>query len=326
MVEAAEADVVGPAVAADDPDALAHERAGERLRAAAPRGSSSRASRSRSSCDERGAARRCRLGGAGRRAGEGRRQVGRELGRERAGLTLLRVEREPHAEPELGVVLEQGVRPGRPAAVAVRRPRRRRQVAAVDRGAAGRVGDDHPVAEQLGQQLQVRASRRSPRRRRRTRTAARSICEPLTVAGSIERAVDLRDREEEVEALALDLEVVALRLEVDRAVADRLLRVRRARVDADPAAGAVVGSDLDRHLHPGQVPVAPVLHGEARRGRRRAPPAGTPSSGSRRAGRRSRTWRSRCRSTDPRSGSPPRSSASRAAPCRPGRSRRRAAR
>ena len=35
-------------------------------------------------------------------------------------------------------------------------PRRHRQVAAVDRGAAGRVGDLQPVAEQLRQQLQVR--------------------------------------------------------------------------------------------------------------------------------------------------------------------------
>ena len=44
-------------------------------------------------------------------------------------------------------------RPGR--ARPRRRPRRRRQVAAVDRRAAGRVGDDDPVAEELGEQLEV---------------------------------------------------------------------------------------------------------------------------------------------------------------------------
>ncbi len=60
--------------------------------------------------------------------------------------------------------------------------------------------------------------------------------------------------------------MVALRLEVDRAVPDGLLRVGGARVDADAAARAVVGGDLDRHLHPRQVPVAPVLGGEAFRG------------------------------------------------------------
>ena len=43
-----------------------------------------------------------------------------------------------------------------PAAVAVGRVRRRRQVAAVDRRAAGRVGDQQPVAEELREQLEVR--------------------------------------------------------------------------------------------------------------------------------------------------------------------------
>ena len=42
-----------------------------------------------------------------------------------------------------------------PTTLRVDRPRRRRQVGAVDRRAAGGVGDDHPVAEQLGDQLDV---------------------------------------------------------------------------------------------------------------------------------------------------------------------------
>ena len=68
----------------------------------------------------------------------------------------VRVGGEPEAEAELGGVLEEGVRPCRPPAVGVGRPRRRRQVPAVDRGAPGRVGHRQPVAEQLRQQLDVR--------------------------------------------------------------------------------------------------------------------------------------------------------------------------
>ncbi len=62
---------------------------------------------------------------------------------------------EAEAQPELGVVLEQRVRPGRPAARRVLGPGRHRQVAAVDRRAAGGVGDLQPVAEELREQLEV---------------------------------------------------------------------------------------------------------------------------------------------------------------------------
>ena len=72
-----------------------------------------------------------------------------------AGLVGLGVEREPHPEPELGVVLEQRVVPGRAAAGRVDRPRRGRQVGAVDRRAAGGVGHDHPVAEELADEPDV---------------------------------------------------------------------------------------------------------------------------------------------------------------------------
>ena len=146
--------------------------------------------------------------------------------------------------------------------VAVRRPRRRRQVAAVDRRAPGCVRDQHPVTEELGQHLEIR-------RLAAPFAGARVLEQRLQHLGALhrrridERPVDLGDREEEVEPLALDLEVLELGLEVDRAVTDRLLRVRRARVDADPAARAVVGRNLDRHLHPREVLVAPVLRRKA---------------------------------------------------------------
>ena len=55
-----------------------------------------------------------------------------------------------HAEAVLGIVLEQRVRPSGAAAFLVDRIRRGRSGAAPDGGAPGRVGDEHAVAEQLG--------------------------------------------------------------------------------------------------------------------------------------------------------------------------------
>ncbi len=71
------------------------------------------------------------------------------------GKFLLLVERDSHAEAELRVVLEERVGPRRSAAFRVLGVRRGGQVAAVDRRAARGVGDIQPVAEQLGQQLDV---------------------------------------------------------------------------------------------------------------------------------------------------------------------------
>ena len=56
-----------------------------------------------------------------------------------------------HAEAELGVVLEERVRPRRAASVRALAVRGRRQVAAVDRRAARRVRDEEPVAANLGE-------------------------------------------------------------------------------------------------------------------------------------------------------------------------------
>ena len=72
------------------------------------------------------------------------------------GVLALLVERKAEAEAEFGVVFEERVCPGRAAAVGVLRPRRRRQIAAEDRGTAGGVRDDGAVAEELRHQLQVR--------------------------------------------------------------------------------------------------------------------------------------------------------------------------
>ena len=158
VVEPARADVVGPAVAADDPHAAPQQVVGDAAQVVD--------GGSRVPFQAAGAARppvpagpRARIRGpAGRR---GWRRRGRRRRRHAArssrlpGQLGVQVGGQAQPEAELGVVLEQRVRPGRPAACRVLRPRRGRQVAAVDRGAAGGVGDGRPLPEQLGQQLEV---------------------------------------------------------------------------------------------------------------------------------------------------------------------------
>ena len=187
-----------------------------------------------------------------------------ELGQEPPRLRCLLVEREPHAEAELGVVLEERVRPRGAAAVGVRRPRRRRQVAAVDRRAAGRVRDEQPVAEELGQELQVR-------RLAAAGAGAGELEQRLQHLRALDRRRLYERRGRSPAASRKNSQFSrsrsrcsALRQRVERLVAGELLVLGRADLDADPAAGAVVGRDLDRHRHARQVLRAPLLRAEAR--------------------------------------------------------------
>jgi len=181
---------------------------------------------------------------------------------EPTGVLHLVIESEAHAQAELRVVLEQRVRPRGAAAVRVLRPRRGRQVPAVDRGAPGGVRDQDAVPVHLGEQLQVR------------RLAA-SCARPAELEQRLEhlRALDRgdldltpvrrRDLEEEVERGALNIQVIGLGFHVDRLVLHDLLRTSRADVDADRAPGAVIGRDLDGHPLAGVLAVAPFLVLEA---------------------------------------------------------------
>ena len=178
MVEPAEADVVGPAVAADDPDA----------RSTSSSASSSGPWRRRRAAGQRVFSRATSDARAARRPRRGRRRAARrEVGADRSGsrraaarLAPLLLGREPDTEPELGVVLEQRVGPGRPAAGRRPAPGRRREVAAVDRRAAGGVGDDQPVADELGEQLEVR-------RLATAGTGARELEQRLEQLGTLDR-------------------------------------------------------------------------------------------------------------------------------------------
>ena len=157
VVHAAVADVVGPAVTADDPDTALDQLLADPLQGAGL-----------GACDalelllEGGDALALlvdpRLGGL-IRAQQPVGQVGADLVRQGAhqvaALIRLLVHRQAQAQAELGVVLEQGVVPGRASPLRVHRVGGGGQVAAVDGGAAGGIGDQHAVAEELGGELDV---------------------------------------------------------------------------------------------------------------------------------------------------------------------------
>ena len=72
-----------------------------------------------------------------------------------AGKRQVLVGSQPEAEAKFGVILEQGIRPCRAAPFVILRPGRHRQAAAIDRRAAGGVGDLRAVAKKLRQEPEV---------------------------------------------------------------------------------------------------------------------------------------------------------------------------
>ena len=143
VVEPSEADVVCPAVPAHDPHALVDQVVGQGREL--PGLGLLEARELPAQLQDALALRRDTgvggLVGALERGGELAADRGRQAREQQASLRGAAVERETHSQAELGVVLEERVRPRRPAAVAVDRVRSRRQVASVDRAAAGGVGD-----------------------------------------------------------------------------------------------------------------------------------------------------------------------------------------
>ena len=169
----------------------------------------------------------------------------RELARERMSELGLLVDRQPITEPEFRIVFEQRVRPCRPAAVGIFCPRRGRQIAAVDRGASGRIGDLQPVAEELRQHFEVRCLAA-------TRAGAAEFKQRLKELGAAHigevhaGAVGPRQLLEEFDALAAALEVLQPGLHVDRPNTEILGAVGGAILDAYATAGAVLDIDLQR--------------------------------------------------------------------------------
>ena len=135
---------------------------------------------------------------------------------------------------------QAGPRPARSTRV-----RRGRQVAAVDRRAAGGVGDQQPVAEELGEQLEVRRLAAAGAGAGDTRTAARGTARSWRrgAAAPCGRAPGSVEEEAVVGPFALAQRL--LRLHVERLVARVALVLGRAHDGAEMAAGAVLGRHLD---------------------------------------------------------------------------------
>ena len=152
-----------------------------------------------------------------------------------------------HTETELGVILEQRVLPSRAMALLIYRIRSRRRGAAPNGGTAGSVGDKHSVAKQLGSQLGVR-----------------SLAAAGAGAGELEQGLlELAALHGGflklggnlgllVQSTAVIKDLLAGTLGIDRLHNQSLLTLHaRAYLSAGTAAGAVQGGNGHNKLHAG---------------------------------------------------------------------------
>ena len=156
----------------------------------------------------------------------------------------MQVSSQAESEPKLGVVFEQRVRPRRPASLSVFCPRGGGQVAAVDRRAAGGIGDGDAVPEQLGQQFQVRGfatSGAGPGEfEQRLQELGATDGTEVHVAAVVER-----DGLEELDRFLL-LVTFQHRLQIDGAPVRLPCGLHRTGFDTQSTARAVLGIDLQR--------------------------------------------------------------------------------
>ncbi len=211
-----------------------------------------------------------------------------------AGVLVLLVDGQAHAQAELGVIFEQRVGPGRAAAFVVGAVGRSGQVAAVDGGAAGGVGDHHAVAEQLGHQLDVRGLAAAGAGAGELEQRLEQLHVLHLVQGE-NSAVGLGDLEEEIPVGGFAFAQRRLGHHVDGAVLDFALALGRADLHAQGAAGAIFGRHLQGVL--AVLHVLPAGGNGLEGGGRAGEVAGRrrPWRGSRRAGRPARTCRTGCR-------------------------------
>ncbi len=151
------------------------------------------------------------------------------------------------AQTEFGVIFEQRVGPGGAAPFRVMAPGCGRQIATVDGGATGGVGHHHTIPEQLAEGFQIR-------RFAAAATGAGKLKQRLeelhaAYVGEIHsRPIGPRELFEPVERPFLCVEMRQLLLHADGPLGLRLTRLAvayRAGFDAQAAAGAILGIDLE---------------------------------------------------------------------------------
>ena len=179
-------------------------------------------------------------------------EFGLHLLEELCGVFGVFVYREAEAESEFGRVFKERVAPRRASAFVVDAPRGGREVASVDGGAAGGVRDYRPVAEELREELEVRGLAAAGAGSRELKERSEKLyvfdgrgVEPVSVG--------LGDVEEEVPVRAFGFAERHLGAHRERTRAALFLGLHRAVVGAEAAAGAVLGSDLNREGFAGEV-------------------------------------------------------------------------
>ncbi len=249
MIQPAVADVVGPAVAAHDPHTLAHQRIRQRSQVARLGPRSGRALQFLLEQLHAPALAQdaffVRLICVQQRIYQVSAERIRQLRKQLARVFALLVERQAKAQAVLGIVLKERTGPRRAATLLVKSPRRRRQVAAVNRRAASGVGDNGAVAEQLRDELDVGRLAAAGARAGKLEQRAEQL-RVFDLADAELGAIHVRQREEEIPVFDLLLADGRLRRHVDRPQPRLGLVLGRADLDAQRTAGAIFRRDLQR--------------------------------------------------------------------------------
>ena len=163
------------------------------------------------------------------------------------------VNRLTHTQTMLGVVLEQGVGPSRSPAICTLAVRGGRQVAGVDRSTTGGIGGQHPVANHLGYQFDVRglAATGTSAGELKQRTFELAALDGPDVDQAF---INFRQRQEGLPVISLtQTQFFGVRLHGQGAVlgffAVLVFGAARANADTQGTTATIGGGHLDGELH-----------------------------------------------------------------------------